>query len=1377
MLNRSPRIQNPIPSQKVVIPPPQSVPTKPASMDWISIGIPLAATVLSVVLMLSLSGNSASYLYFLPIMFASYLAAGINWAVQTKKYKKDLQDAKDNFQKQLELFDDDLKKRADDEYGLRIQNDPDVPDCLQKARTTDHHLGERRPDHQNPDFLQVRVGTALQDSHISVTGLPKESRPNELGKQYKFADDLVEKYGQIKDLPFLMNFLHIRHLGIAGAAQDVNNAARAIAVHLCTHHWPAEVQMMVVTRSGQEDGWRWVETLPHAAQMPICKSAVFGIKTSKDENLKLLEQEIQTRITSLENQSFTRDESDFTPLPALFIFLDQVANYYEYSAFALALKQQKSIHVYLVFLVDRVSDIPGACGAFLDLKGVHAAYNEAGLNGNSQDDIRIDRATDELTEEFAGYLNKIKWLTPQQVTEPPKKFSLRTLFEKEKIKEIPIAQWWEFGSKYGYLRAPIGKITPTNDFVLNLDEKDDAHGPHGVIGGTTGSGKSELLKTLVLSYALTHHPYDLNFILIDFKGGAAFNDLKGLPHVVGVITDIETHENYAERVILALNSEVQTRKEILKRAYERYGLDRLHIDEYKKLMVKQPLPRLIIIFDEFAEFKNRYKDESQNLISIACQGRSLGIHLILCTQNPQSVVEESISTNARFRICLKMSTSNDGNALIGAPDAWRLPRGRAYFRVNDLMKFQAAFTGDPMPSLAGDSDQEDAIYLVHPDQTREMIYPQKSTKSLKNQIPTEAVAIVEQVNKVMDELGLRRPPPVWFDPLGTNVSLPDLILKEIRPAWNGKTWIDYEPNPVAPLGVCDDPANRKQPINFYNPQSGSGSLLVFGSPGSGKTTLLKTIAFGMAHMGTPADIQIHCLDFTGQAPMTSLKKIPHVGTVVTRGRWEIADRLLNLLKQTIIDRGNLFRKPNINVNDIVEYNLKVNPQERLPIIFLFIDSFGELKRAYQEQDRADIKNQIIELAQGGRSAGIHLVISANLTDDLPDEMFSVIVERITFRQAQKMQLSSILGTVPERVLQMEMGKVPPAGRGLVSGVPVLEFQAALPAKGKTEMERSQSFDLITGKMNEWLGARPPVIEELPIHVSWQAVQEYPSRQFPMDAENSLIVDLGIRYDNLYRDGLDFSHHSTAFFVTSTIPGCGKTSVLRNWILSVAMNYRPAQVRFSFIDFHTRSMSGLRNLPHVLNYVDFEDQMQATLQDLERELEERKSLVAEEYKKDPNGFNPKKYLQKIGKPLIVIVIDDYDSFRKEDNDPAEKNYVNRLEKMMLDGEKTGYRFVLADCYSSLTSSDALTQMVFKQTCGIHLGGVDGIDYIISTPLSIPFKMKHLPEGRGYLIRKGQGHLMQSVVYWSSEERQSVEQSQERDAEVDQVVTRIKDKWRP
>ena len=291
-------------------------------------------------------------------------------------------------------------------------------------------------------------------------------------------------------------------------------------------------------------------------------------------------------------------------------------------------------------------------------------------------------------------LRKIVQPTEFEISHLPAFIPLLDLFDTTDVNTLAINQWWQNGSPWGYLRTPIGKNSQKKNFILDLNECDLAHGPHGIVGGITGSGKSTLLKSIILSCAMTHSPYEINFALIDYMGGATFKEYEGLPQVVGVIPENESHENYARRVMMALEREVQRRKQILLDAKEEFGI-KANYNQYHNLKEKQILPRLVIMFDEFAEFKENLQGVSRSLLNLAQQGRSLGIHLLLCTQNPGIAVDRQLRQYFRFQICLRIASEDDSMGAVGLWDSRQMPIGRASFGVNNIVEFQCAYPEAP----------------------------------------------------------------------------------------------------------------------------------------------------------------------------------------------------------------------------------------------------------------------------------------------------------------------------------------------------------------------------------------------------------------------------------------------------------------------------------------------------------------------------------------------------------------------------------------------------------------------------------------------------------------------------------------------------------
>ncbi|UCF61673.1 MAG: hypothetical protein JSV37_03025, partial [Anaerolineaceae bacterium] len=609
-----------------------------------------------------------------------------------------------------------------------------------------------------------------------------------------------------------------------------------------------------------------------------------------------LETELQHREQRVETKRHRQPGTDTTqrPLPRLVIVFDELPTDFSHPGLSLLLKKGKQLGVHGIFLSDEAELIPGPCGGILELEGNLLDFREIGPDGRKFE-CRPDSIEPDRSKHLAEALAAIKWPHTSDLSQPPALISFLELFNVSDVGELPIETWWDGDPPYGHLRAPIGLTSATGELIFDLNDRDGAHGPHGLIGGMTGSGKSEVLKTILLALASTHSPYDLNFALIDYKGGAAFYELAQLPHTVGVVTDIESHSSYAERVILALTGEIEHRKRVLENARVSFGFGRSHVDEYRELTVKRPLPRLVIVFDEFAEFKERHPEESKRLISIARQGRSLGVHLILATQNIEAAVDPEILQNSTFRICLRVSEVQDSVQMIGIPDAVDLTRGRAFFQAQTRQLFQTAYAGGTYGDDQDGRTSTKTIQKLWPDGRRETIeLPQwgdgrEATDLASEAQFTEAQAIVGRLVEAARNLKLKKPPPVWPDPLGDRIYLPDLLTKHFTGGWNGegwqacRSWIEQAepPSKVNPLlGLYDHPAQQKQILFQLDPRRGGGHLLVFGSAGTGKSTLLRTIVTSLALTRAPDEVHFYILDFGGQSTLKVLDSMPHVGAVV-----------------------------------------------------------------------------------------------------------------------------------------------------------------------------------------------------------------------------------------------------------------------------------------------------------------------------------------------------------------------------------------------------------------------------------------------------------------------------------------------------------------
>jgi S-DNA-T family DNA segregation ATPase FtsK/SpoIIIE len=1340
--NRPPRIQPTLSKETVKIPAPPQLPQEPDAFSWMTIVIPLGGILLMVILMGAVGGGGGGgmmYLLTLPMMLGGYVLTYYSFQNSRKDFKKKLAEGKAEYTQQLSKTENQLYSLREREQAALRRMNPDLEECQHLAEKEDPRLGERRPS--DPDFLMPRLGIGMLPTAITIQPPERETASLELSKEIERVKNLTEKFAVVPDVPIVARLMRSGSIGVSGSRSDTVRVARSLLCHLITHHWFTEVQVAALGEKPALAEWLWLASLPHASTALAWPKADFHFSNPDTDAVFLeLEKELKRREQILDARKMVNDTSTVPPLPCLVIVLDSFPQTFSHPGLDLLLKKGKALGVFALFLTPEASQTPGECGAILDVRPGNLTYKESGVGGVTVD-CRPDFCDMLRAEAIARALVKVDWAQKEDLSQPPAMITFLKMLEAAKAEDLPIEKWWNDGSPFGFLQAPIGKTSATSEFIFDLRDQDGSHGPHGLLGGMTGSGKSEVLKTLILALAVTCHPHDLNFALVDYKGGAAFNELAKLPHTVGVMTDIESHASYAERVLLALGGELERRKVILERARAIFKFGRSHVDDYRTMKIKQPLPHLVIVFDEFAEFKNRNPEESKRLISIARLGRSLGVHLILATQNISAAIDPQILQNSNFRVCLRTSQPEDSVQMIGIPDAIHLVRGRAYFYSTGRSLVQIAYCGGKYQG--GGEKRPDQLTVVYPGGKKETVtlpfarVADPSGKPGDVQI-TEANAIVDRLNAAMKNLNLRKPDPVWTDPLPERLHSPDLFRDYFTGGWDGTTWhpcrrweISEEsganPNPV--LGICDIPQRQEQPLFELSLEEGGGHFLVFGSAASGKTTLLKTLAVSIARMYSPAQAQMYILDFGGQSHLRVLENFPHVGSVITRFETERAERLLRHAQTELRRRNDLFRRRNVGA--IGDYN-RLPGVEPLPDMFFFVDNFLGLKRVFPPE----FTNEFALLVGGSASSGIHLVISTYLPGDLPGDLQSNVHLQATLHQSTQTEYFGIVGIIAESRLQEDVGRPPRPGRGFLRGTPPVEFQAALPVGGANDQELMEQILDLGAKMSaSWKGPRPAAIESLPYSLPLPKSARRPKPTRPHT------VPQGKDFDTLLPLAMNLEEDGPTFLVTSSAGQSGKTTAMLSWALALAEKHSPQDLQFLFIDFHSRNLLALKNLPHTLEYVNNQSEVEPFCARLLAAMQKRAASLEEAVQKNPEKFDREAFLA--GFPAYALMIDDYDRLVLRCETAG-----RLLAECLAAGGDVGLSAIVAGNGTDLPKDydDDLMKKVRKMGCGLLFSGNAVIDQF-NNAKSPPYQpMAGLPPGRGYFIRKGQARIFQNFMYW-------------------------------
>ncbi|MEV7984844.1 type VII secretion protein EccCa [Micromonospora sp. NPDC085948] len=1172
-----------------------------------------------------------------------------------------------------------------------------------------HRVWERRP--ADPDFAVVRVAVGPQT--LATPLVPPVTRPLEelepmtAGALRRFLD----AYSVVPDLPVALSLrsfarVHVRPAGRSGGGAPATGGpptgdpaaqalVRAVLTQLAVFHAPDELLVAVCAGPERRACWEWVKWLPHAHH-PSRTDALGPVRlvTSSAAELERLLADV------LASRSRFSPAGPATDGPHVVVVLDGGD-----LTGASDLTGDGGIDALTVL------DLDTPPPRLLDRYALLLELHDRRLHSWSSDGHAEVGTADQLdladAEAVARRLAPLRLAGAARGPDAPLQadLGLPELLGLGDPESFTAEQGWLPRSARDRLRVPIGVGADGGAIELDLKESaQDGMGPHGLLIGATGSGKSELLRTLVLGLAATHSSEQLNFVLVDFKGGATFASFDRLPHTAAVITNLADALPLVDRMVDAINGELVRRQELLRRAGNFAS-----VRDYERSRAAgsplAPLPSLLLICDEFSELLSAKPDFIDLFVQIGRLGRSLGVHLLLASQRLEEGRLRGLDTHLSYRIGLRTFSALESRTVLGVPDAHELPRspGHGYLRAgtDPLARFKAAYVSGAVrrrTAPTGVAAEGGARLLTFT--THVVPVPEPAT-------PVVPAAPEEEdretlLDLLVDRLVGQGPPAhqVWLPPLGPPPALDELLgpvevdpergLSVGNPELHGSLGV--------PLAVVDKPLEQRRDLLWLTLDGAAGHVAVVGAPQSGKSTALRTLICTLALTHTPVEVQVYCLDFGGGG-LAALRDLPHVGGVTGRADPTAVRRTVGEMSTVLADRERRFAE--LGVESMAAYRqrraaapttsqLGADP---FGDVFLVIDGWSTVRGEYD-----DLEPLITDLATRGLSYGLHVVATALRWLDFRPAIRDLFGSRLELRlgdPSDSLVARRAAANVPER-----------SGRGVTAEG--LHFLTALPQLA----DHGETADLVKRVAGSWGGPSAPRVRLLP--------PVLPYAEMDLTATTGLRLPIGIAEADLRPVWLDFA--TEPHFVVFGDSECGKSSFLRALASSITTRFTPEQARVILVDYR-RSLLGAIETPHLIGY--------GTAAAHTAELVESAAGYLERRAPGPEVTPPQlRDRSWWSGPELFVLVDDYDLVAAG---PA--NPLRALEEHLPHARDVGLHLVLArrSGGAGRAQYEPIVQRLRElSTAGLVMAGSPEEGALVG-----PVRPGPLPPGRGRLVTRREG----------------------------------------
>lgn len=1147
------------------------------------------------------------------------------------------------------------------------------------------------------DYLDVRVGMGYEDLCVSV-----KSRNNSNGFQMEddeaeeLCEQIIEETKIVDNVPLRLSFLKYNSIGFIGRRNDTINLVRNMIVSLCTSHSYDDVKLVGLFDEEEQDFWEPIKWLPHVWDAEKQNRFISYSDKSNDDILEYLTELLSNRKRDISGETNTKAT---VPSPYYVIIFGSKRALENKVIMNYLFENKPEMGLTSLFLFDEMSMLPSGCNLIVDMNN----RNETCVYEPSKVNFKRYFTPDEpisnsLFNSFTRRMSAIKLVGFAKKTGLPKSCSFLEGYGVKRVEDLNIIRRWEKERPYESLAAPLGILAGNAVFSLDIHEK--AHGPHGLVAGTTGSGKSEILQSWILSMACTYHPHSVSFVLIDYKGGGMANLLEPLPHVVGKITNIGSNIN---RSLVSLESELKRRQII----FDKYDVN--HIDKYQRLykngMAKEPLPHLVIVADEFAELKKEEPEFMSGLIRAARVGRSLGVHLILATQKPGGVVDDQIQSNSRFRLCLKVQDAADSREMIKRPDAAKITQaGRSYIRVGEdeyFDIFQSFWSGAAYaPEGNSAVSSENLINIV--DLSGLRLNPAKNNRRTKQASCEEITAVVNYVAKVAEHHKIKPVKGPWLPELPEKLELSNIMPKNI--GFDGKRWNNKPSWLSVPIGMFDMPESQSQGVQYID-LAANGHHAIYGAPGTGKTTMLKTIIASLCMNYTPDDVNIYGVDFGGWG-LSVFENMPHVGGIALDCDEDKIAKLDKMIREEINRRKKLFLEN--SVSSLAAYRESISA--KLPAIVIVIDNIVPIFDAYPE-----FESFLVKLASEGTTYGMYLIYSSNSTSGVRYKIVQNIKGAVAFDLTDRGDFANIVGRLEGRKLPRVMG------RAFAKANPPVEFQAALFANGDSDFDRTNALSELIVNMNlAWTGNRAEPIPVIPEKVSYDVLFSRYTDRF--------VVPIGIDRVDINPYYVDFSD-AYCFTVTGTI-GSGKSKFLNELARMICSKNEDAMLYV--YDSADAQQSSLKDM--ATKYVVFDNSadVSESIGMIIDELNKRKKEQSLAKVSVGDSFDEKEFIKDY--PIILIVVDDLPKFFETVTDESRDS----MERICRLARNLGIIFICAGRTSEIekySHIEILTSTVISYQNGLCLNGTPKQHMFFKNNLNFNENDIELEPGNGYSFFNG------------------------------------------